>query len=380
MRTFCNRYTLVVLIALATTLAVIAAGPGPSAVAHGTGAPAGANAQLAQAAPLVVQQVSAQPDSSPAAIAPTATDPAATSPIAAKLATTTLQEAQQQPLVASYPLFHRRQKHADVAQRVESSKEVEALTRHVSLRSESALVLDLTSSAVLYSKNSDEVRPIASISKLMTALVVIDAHQPMNQVLEVTDADVDRLKYSRSRLRVGSKLTRAMLLHLALMSSENRAAHALARNYPGGLPAFVRAMNDKARSLGMRHTHYVEPTGLSSDNVSTPRDLVKLLRVVAKVPLIHKFTTDDTETVEISKGRTLVYNNTNSLVRSSRWNIDVSKTGFINESGECLVMLARIDKRPVAIVLLDSTGHYSRIGDARRVRHLVKKEINVAML
>lgn len=352
MRIFCNRYSLVVLIALATTLAVISAGPGSPATDGGitTTHLAATDGNQARQMP-VVQPV-----------------------------TTTLAVAKQQPLVATYPLFHRQQKHADIAQRVEASKEIDALTRHVSLRSESALVLDLTSSAVLYSKNSDEVRPIASISKLMTALVVIDAHQPMNQVLEVTDADVDRLKYSRSRLRVGSKLTRAMLLHLALMSSENRAAHALARNYPGGLPAFVRAMNDKARSLGMRNTHYVEPTGLSSDNVSTPRDLVKLLRVVAKQPLIHKFTTDDTEQVEISKGRTLIYNNTNSLVRSSRWNIEVSKTGFINESGECLVMLARIDKRPVAIVLLDSSGHYSRIGDAKRVRHLVKKEIDVAML
>ena len=267
-----------------------------------------------------------------------------------------------------------------LAQQNASSGKIASLAHDVSLRSESVLVQDLQNATVLYSKDSDAVRPIASISKLMTALIVLEAHQPMDQVLEITDADVDRLRYSRSRLRVGSRLSREMLLHLALMSSENRAAHALARNYPGGMPAFVRAMNDKARSLGMRHTHYVEPTGLSSDNVSSPQDLVKLLRVVAKVPLIHKFTTDDTEEVEISKGRTLVYNNSNRLVRNSDWHIQVSKTGFINEAGECLVMLAQIDKRPVAIVLLNSTGRYSRIGDAKRLRHLVRKEINVAML
>jgi len=294
---------------------------------------------------------------------------------------TASQQALAQPHSRAMDAALQRNKHQhDLTHRIESSGEIESLTHHVSLRSEAVLVQDMQSSAVLYSKHSDEVRPIASISKLMTALIVIEAHQPMDQVLDITDADVDRLRHSRSRLRVGTKLSRAMLLHLALMSSENRAAHALARNYPGGMPAFVRAMNDKARSLGMRHTHYVEPTGLSSENVSTPQDLVKLLSVVAKEPLIHRYTTDDTQRVEIAKGRVLTYNNSNSLVRSRDWHIKVSKTGFINEAGECLVMLAQIDKRTVAIVLLDSSGRYSRIGDAKRVRHLVKKEINVAML
>lgn len=269
-----------------------------------------------------------------------------------------------------------------LAQRIDSSSAINSLTRHTPLRSEAAFVQDLGSSAVLYSKNSDQVHPIASISKLMTAIIVLDAHQDMNQILEITEADVDNLRHSRSRLRVGTRLSRYELLHLALMSSENRAAHALARNYPGGMPAFVRAMNDMARTLGMRRTHFIEPTGLSSDNVSTPRDLVKLLIAASKKPLIHRFTTDTTQQVTIAKGRTLVYNNTNALMRNPDWHkdIEISKTGFINEAGECLVMLAHIDKRPIAIVLLDSTGSYSRFGDAIRVRHLVEKEFNVAML
>jgi D-alanyl-D-alanine endopeptidase (penicillin-binding protein 7) len=267
-----------------------------------------------------------------------------------------------------------------LAERIDSSNAINSLTQHTALRSEAVFVQDLGSSAVLYSKNSDQVHPIASISKLMTAIIILDAQQPMDQILEITDDDVDRLRHSRSRLRVGTRLSRAELLHLALMSSENRAAHALARYYPGGMPAFVRAMNDKARSLGMRHTHFIEPTGLSSDNVSTPRDLVKLLVAASKKPMIHRFTTDTTQQVTIGKGRTLVYNNSNSLVRNHDWHIEVSKTGFINEAGECLVMLANIDKRPIAIVLLDSTGRYSRIGDAMRVRQLVEKEFNVAML
>ncbi len=248
------------------------------------------------------------------------------------------------------------------------------------LRSEVAFVQDLESTDVLYDKNSDDVRPIASISKLMTALVVAEAGLPMHQTMQISDADVDRVRYSRSRLPVGTQLSRADMLHLALMSSENRAAHALGRYYPGGMPAFVRAMNDKARSLGMRKTRFVEPTGLSSENVSTPRDLVKLLKAVSKQPLIHRYTTDDKYQVEVGRGRQLVYNNTNRLVGNSNWDIKISKTGFINEAGECLVMLTRIDNRDVAIVLLNSSGRYSRIGDAVRIRTLVENASNVAML
>lgn len=246
------------------------------------------------------------------------------------------------------------------------------------LRSTVAYVQDLQTSTVLFAKNEDEVRPIASISKLMTALLVVDANQPMDEVLEVTDDDIDRLRHAASRLPVGSKLTRADMLHVALMSSENRAANALGRYYPGGMTAFVQAMNDKARELGMMDTHFVEPTGLSSDNVSSPRDLVRLLRAVSQRPLIHRYTTDTEYDVEMSKGRVQTFRNTNALVRNPNWDIKISKTGFINEAGECLVMLARIDGRDLAIVLLDSQGKYSRTGDAVRIRKFVQSE--VAML
>lgn len=255
-----------------------------------------------------------------------------------------------------------------------------AIIQHAALRSEIAYVQDLESATVLYEKKSQEVRPIASITKLMTALVVTEAGQDMKEMLEITDADVDRVKFSSSRLRVGSRLSRSDMLHLALMSSENRAAHALGRHYPGGLAAFVRAMNDKARALGMRQTHFVEPTGLSSDNVSSPRDLVKLLAQTKKQPLIHQYTTNDQYSVQVGNGRELMFNNTNRLVKNSNWDILVSKTGFINEAGECLVMLTRIEDRDVAIVLLNSSGRYSRIGDAVRIRDLVEKTNSLAML
>lgn len=248
------------------------------------------------------------------------------------------------------------------------------------LHSEVAFVQDLSSSTVLYDQNSDQARPIASISKLMTALVVAEADLPMDEMLTITDADVDRMRNSRSRLAVGTKLSRATMLHLALMSSENRAANALGRHYPGGMPAFVRAMNDKARALGMRRTHFVEPTGLSEHNVSTPRDLVKLLRATAKQPLIQRYSTDESHQVTLNKGRSLKYNNTNRLVKNSKWDIQLSKTGFINEAGQCLVMVARIGGRDLAIVLLNASGSYSRIGDAVRLRTFVENETNLAML
>lgn len=256
----------------------------------------------------------------------------------------------------------------------------DTLTTQALLLSEAAFVQDLNSQDILYDKNSDEVRPIASISKLMAALVIAESGQSLDQLLKISDADIDRMRNSRSRLSVGTELSRADMLHLALMSSENRAAHALGRYYPGGMPAFVRAMNDKARALGMRHTRFVEPTGLSVENVSTPRDLVKLLHASSKHPIIKRYTTDDSHQIATTKGRQLVYNNTNRLVRNDQWDIKISKTGFINEAGECLVMLTRIDNRDLAIVLLNSTGRYSRIGDAVRIRTLVEKNNTVAML
>ncbi len=256
---------------------------------------------------------------------------------------------------------------------------IQPLTTQTILQSEVAFVQDLSSTDVLYDKNGDAVRPIASISKLMTALIVAESGQALDQMLKISDADVDRVRNSRSRLAVGTELSRADMLHLALMSSENRAAHALGRYYPGGMPAFVRAMNDKARALGMRSTQFVEPTGLSEENVSTPRDLVKLMQATNKHPLIRRYTTDDSYQVAANNGRQLVYNNTNRLVRNANWDIQVSKTGFINEAGECLVMLTRIGNRDLAIVLLNSTGR-SRIGDAVRIRSLLEKSTVLAML
>ncbi|VFR39526.1 Murein-DD-endopeptidase [plant metagenome] len=239
------------------------------------------------------------------------------------------------------------------------------------LRSSVALVQDLSSAEVLVGKNANTVRPIASITKLMTALVVLDGKLPMHEKITITSDDIDRQRNSRSRLSVGSALTRADLLHLALMSSENRAAHALGRSYPGGQAAFVRAMNAKAASLGMRRSRFVEPTGLSSENVSTPSDLVKLLSAAGQQPLIRRYSTDDEEDIEVGSGKVERYRNTNLLVTKSDWDITVSKTGFINEAGECLVMLTRINGRDLAVVLLNSEGKLSRIGDASRVRKML---------
>lgn len=240
------------------------------------------------------------------------------------------------------------------------------------LRAEVALVFDLDDGTQLYEKNSDQLRPIASITKLMTALVVIESGLPMDEVLTISSDDIDRMRHSRSRLAVGTRLTRGEMLHLSLMSSENRAANALGRHYPGGMPAFVRAMNDKARALGMRHSRFVEPTGLSSDNVATSHDLVKLLRATDQHPTIRHYATDDTEVVDVGRGRQLTYNNTNRLVKRDDWNIRISKTGFINEAGQCLVMLTRIDNRDLAIVLLNANARSARVGDATRLRQLVE--------
>ncbi|WP_242702328.1 MULTISPECIES: D-alanyl-D-alanine endopeptidase [Achromobacter] len=247
------------------------------------------------------------------------------------------------------------------------------------LRSTTAYVQDLETSTVIFAKNENVVRPIASISKLMTAVVVVDANLPMDEMLEITDEDVDGLKHTTSRLRVGTKLTRGDMLHLALMSSENRAANALGRHYPGGLPAFVAAMNAKAQALGMASTRFIEPTGLSSDNVSSPHDLARLLRAASQRPLIHRYSTDTEYDVEVNN-RTQTFRNTNLLVRKPDWDIKVSKTGYINEAGECLVMLARINGRDLAIVLLDSQGKLSRIGDAVRIRRIVQNEVAMASI
>jgi serine-type D-Ala-D-Ala endopeptidase (penicillin-binding protein 7) len=214
------------------------------------------------------------------------------------------------------------------------------------------------------------VTPIASVTKLMTAMVVLDAGQPLDERLSVGVGDLDLLKGSHSRLNLGSELSRGEMLHVALMASENRAASSLCRHYPGGMSACVAAMNRKAQSLGMTHTHFSDPTGLSSENVSTAGDLARMVSAAATYPLIREATTTSSRYVEVlPKGRILGYNNTNSLVRNGQWDILVSKTGFIREAGKCLVMLANIASREVVIVLLDSYGRLTRVGDANRVKH-----------
>lgn len=242
------------------------------------------------------------------------------------------------------------------------------LTRDpLELKSNVALVIDHDTSEVLFEKNSRVALPIASITKLMASLVVVEANQDMNEMLTVTEDDVDREKNSYSRLRVGSQLTRADMLHISLMSSENRAASALGRHYPGGIRAFVAAMNAKAQALGMAHTRYVDATGLSSSNVASAGDLAKLVAAAYQHPVIRQYSTDTRYAVEPG-GSILEYRNSNHLVENPTWEIGLQKTGFISEAGRCLVMLARIEGRPVIMVFLDSKGKLSRLADAGRIR------------
>ena len=237
----------------------------------------------------------------------------------------------------------------------------------LALKSSAALVLDGETGQVLYGKNTDEVLPIASITKLMTAMVVLDANLDPNEPIQVTNDDLDMLKGTHSRLKVGTALTREEMLRLALMSSENRAASALGRNFPGGVEAFVEAMNLKARLLGLHGTRYADPTGLSSSNVSTAEDLGRLVRTAHRYDKIRHYSTASGFEVSIG-GRPTAFRNTNRLVASHGWDIGLSKTGFINEAGRCLVMQATLAGRAVVIVLLDSWGKYTRIADAARIR------------
>ncbi|HUW25259.1 MAG TPA: D-alanyl-D-alanine endopeptidase [Gallionella sp.] len=240
------------------------------------------------------------------------------------------------------------------------------------LRSAIAVIYDQQTQRPLYSKNSDVQAPIASITKLMTAMVVLDAQLPLTEEISIDVADIDTLKGTHSRLRIGMTLTRSELLKLALMASENRAAFALARTYPGGYDAAIAAMNAKARELGMQNTHFLDPTGLNSDNVSTAYDLVKMVSAARDYPLIHQYTTATSHSVDNWKGREMRFVNTNPLVRNASWDIGVSKTGFISEAGRCLVMEATIDQRQMIIVLLDSWGKLTRIGDANRVKRWIE--------
>lgn len=239
--------------------------------------------------------------------------------------------------------------------------------RKIALRSSSALVQDAETGETVYEKNADAVVPIASITKLMTAMVILDAGLPLDEEIKLTREDAVGMKGSRSRLRTGLVLTRGDLLLLALMSSENRAAAALGRSFPGGLEAFVDAMNAKARFLDMTESRFVEPTGLSPANVSTASDLAKLVRAAHQYELIRDYSTKSRATIRASKRR-LSYGNTNGLVRSKYWDIELSKTGYISEAGRCLVMQVRVAEKDLIVVLLDSWGKHSRIGDANRIR------------
>jgi D-alanyl-D-alanine endopeptidase (penicillin-binding protein 7) len=241
------------------------------------------------------------------------------------------------------------------------------------VRSHVALVFDEQTQRPLYNKHGQAVVPIASITKLMTAMVVLDAHLDMDVKVSIEDDNLNKIKRAKSRLRVGMTLTRGEMLRLALMASANRAALALARSYPGGKPALVAAMNAKARALGMENTRFFEPTGLDSDNVSTAQDLVKMVTAAGKYNLIHQYTTTASLSVDNLNGRTMRFGNTNPLVRNASWDIGLSKTGFINEAGQCLVMQATINHRPVIIVLLDSWGKRTRIGDANRIRQWMER-------
>jgi D-alanyl-D-alanine endopeptidase (penicillin-binding protein 7) len=240
----------------------------------------------------------------------------------------------------------------------------------LALRSSVALVIDQDTDEVLFSKNDTAVLPIASITKLMTALIVTETEQPLEQVLTISQADVDTLKGTTSRLHVGARLSRGELLHLALMASENRAAHALGRNYPGGLPAFVAAMNLRASELGMTDTRYADPTGLSSDNQSSARDLARLVKAINGNDLIRSLSTSPVHHVAVG-ARELYYRNSNRLVFSPQWSIGLQKTGFIREAGRCVVMQAQLAGRHLIVVLLDAAGPEARIADAERLRHWI---------
>ncbi len=243
------------------------------------------------------------------------------------------------------------------------------------LRSASALVIDETHASILYSRNADVAAPIASITKLLTALVVADSRLPLDERIQITQEDRSLHKGAFSRLAIGTTLSRGDLIHLALMASENRAAHALGRSYPGGSDAFVTAMNAKARALGMTNAHFVDPAGLSSENVASPEDLAKLVMAASKDPTIREFSTDRRYAVAVGRRR-IEFRNTNSLVGNPTWDIVVQKTGYISEAGKCLVMSAVIDDRTVVMVLLNSYGRYTRVADAVRIRRWMEAKLS----
>ncbi len=267
-------------------------------------------------------------------------------------------------VLASMPIIPPKQSFGEIAGLHSERDELD-------LKSGVAFVVDQDTNEVLFNKNSNTVLPIASLTKLMTGVVLSEARLPMNEQITITQDDVDTEKGSRSRLTVGTTLTRGEMLHLALMSSENRAANALGRTYPGGLQEFVRLMNAKAKLLGMKATRYVEPTGLSSQNQSSAQDLAILVNAAYKDQAVREYSTSPGYEVAVG-ARTLQYNTTNRLVKNPEWEIGLQKTGFISEAGQCLVMQTKIAGRKLIMVFLDSAGKYSRLGDAERVRRWVE--------
>lgn len=241
------------------------------------------------------------------------------------------------------------------------------------LNAQSALIMNANTGKILYQKNMDNVRSIASISKLMSAMVLLDANLNMNEYITITDAEIDRLKGTGSRLSIGTTLTRGELLHISLMSSENRATHALGRTYPGGMRAFVAAMNAKAQSLGMHNTRFYEPTGLDPRNVSTARDLSVMVRAASNYPSIRSLSTSNYGSVYSGNGRLQAYKNTNSLVREGVWDITLQKTGYIREAGRSMVVQANLDNQPMIIVVLGASTTTNRVSDAHRLSSVMRQ-------
>jgi len=270
--------------------------------------------------------------------------------------------------IRSDKAYHTRQ---SAVSQSDSSESVFSSTSGLQLASTKALIVNQETGETLYAKSTDTPTPIASVTKLMTAMVMLDMHLPMDEEISVSDNDVDTLKNTTSRLRVGTTLPRGDMLQLALMSSENRAASAIARTTPIGTIAFVAAMNRKAAELGMKQSHFADPTGLNSENVATAEDLVKMVKAAYQYPEIRKCSTSQSLEVPVHGQRQMVeFRNTNILVRNAEaeWDIGLSKTGYISEAGRCLVMQAKIGEQPLIIVLLDSYGKLSRIADAQRIR------------
>jgi serine-type D-Ala-D-Ala endopeptidase (penicillin-binding protein 7) len=239
--------------------------------------------------------------------------------------------------------------------------------QRLALHSAAVVVQDQRTGEMLFQKHTEEVLPIASLTKLMSAMVVLDSQVDLNEFITILEEDKDMLRHSKSRLPVGTRLTRGDALMLALMASENRAAHALGRTFPGGMGAFVAGMNAKARAMGLTETRFEDPAGLSSGNVSCAREVARVVDLAHHYTLIRAFSTRSAAEIQGLR-HSIAFHNTNMLLASSRWRIGLSKTGFIEESGQCLVMQAQLAQRPVLIVLLDANGRHSRFDDANRIR------------